>query len=108
MEHPLVEYFRCPEHLAVLGMAEGLSDHAGYFRFGEALGYARHVAGPSSAGNGTRRVRIPVSLPLDSPVLPFDLAEVIGNLRHERYPEAQRAVAQVSTPSVKRAVYYGL
>ena len=29
-------------------------------------------------------------------LLPFDLSEVVDNLRHERYPEAQRAIEHIS------------
>jgi hypothetical protein len=107
MVHPLAGYFRCPEHLAVLGTVEGLSEKPGYFRFGSAIGYARHVGGPSSLPPDAKQARI-ASFEFDSAALPFDLREAVENLRHERYPEAQRAVARVATPSVKRAIYYGL
>jgi len=107
MVHPLVEYFRCPEHLAVLKTAEGLSAHPGYFSLGVALGYARHVGGPS-VEHGAESARHPAILAPDSASLPFDLGEAVSNLRHEKYPEGRRAVAQVSTASVKRAVYYSL
>ena len=107
MVHPLVEYFRCPEHVAVLRTAEGLSPQGSYFRVGEATAYGRATATPELRGD--------VSLPDltaawlkagDHAVLPFDLAEVVANLRHERYPEAQRAIAKVAAPSLTRALYY--
>ena len=39
-------------------------------------------------------------------VLPFDLAEVVDNLRHEQYPEAQRAIEHISTFNLSHAAYY--
>jgi hypothetical protein len=39
-------------------------------------------------------------------MLPFDLGEAVGNLRHERYPEAQRAIRHVSSSSPSHAAYY--
>ncbi len=41
-------------------------------------------------------------------LLPFDLAEVLDNLRYERYPEGRRAVERLSASSVTHAVYYFL
>jgi hypothetical protein len=41
-------------------------------------------------------------------LLPFDLPEVLDNLRFERYPEARAAVDRMSAPTVPRAVYYFL
>ena len=38
--------------------------------------------------------------------LPFDLAEAVGNLRHERYPEAQRAIEHISAFNLSHATYY--
>ena len=46
--HPLVDYFRCPEHLAVLGTADPLPLEAGYFRFGERSVYGRQAVGAPS------------------------------------------------------------
>jgi hypothetical protein len=40
--HPLIEYFRCPEHLAVLGTGGPLPADARYFTFGDAICYGRH------------------------------------------------------------------
>lgn len=108
--HPLVEYFRCPETHAATHTARDLSGAPGYFRLGDAIGYGRQRVGPISDRSDRSLTDVgPAVTPLgDGVALPFDLAEVVGNLRHERYPEAQRAVAQVSTNSITRAVYYAL
>jgi len=106
--HPLVEYFRCPEHLAVLGTAHPLPPDEGYFRFGDTIAYGRQTVGaPSSRPDGSLvDVSRGVSSAEGKVLLPFDLSEVLDNLRFERYPEAQRAIAHVSASGVSRAVYY--
>lgn len=108
MIHPLVEYFRCPERLAVLGTADPLPLEAGYFRFGDAVCYGRQAVGapsPRPDGNLVDASR-GVSSAGGRVLLPFDLSEVVGNLRHERYPEAQEAIAHVSSFSLSHATYY--
>lgn len=110
MIHPLVEYFRCPEHLAVLRTTDTLSPDPGYFRIGAAIGYGRSAVGvPRPAVRHDLADVLPLVDASNGEVrLPFDLAEVVANLRHERYPEALRAVDSVSAPSLKRLVYYSL
>ena len=44
----MVEYFRCPERLAMLGSADSLPTDAGYFRFGDVIAYGRQAVGPLS------------------------------------------------------------
>ena len=77
--HPLVEYFRCPEHLAVLGTGEPLPDGAGYFRFGDAVAYGRQAVGmPASRPDGNLvDVSRGVSSAEGTVLLPFDLSEVL-------------------------------
>ncbi len=108
MIHPLVEYFRCPEHLAVLGTADPLPAEQGYFRFGEAICYGRQSQGtPSPRVNGSLvDVAGSVSSVDGRILLPFDLSDVLDNLRHERYPEAQRAVEHISEFNLSHAAYY--
>jgi len=108
MIHPLVGYFRCPEHLAVLGTADPLPPEAAYFRLGDAICYGRQAVGaPSPRPDGSLvDVSRAVSSADGKVLLPFDLSEAIGNLRHERYPEAQRAVEGSSASSLPHAVYY--
>jgi len=108
MIHPLVEYFRCPEHLAVLGTADPLPADEGYFRFGDAICYGRQAVGaPSSRPDGgLADVSRGVSSADGKVLLPFDLSEVLSNLRYERYPEAQRAIERAFAPSVSHTIYY--
>jgi hypothetical protein len=110
MIHPVVEYFRCPEPMALLGTAEPLPSDAGYFRFRDAICYGRQSVGtPSPIPNGSL---VDVSRGVTSAggklLLPFDLSEVIENLRQERYPEARRAIERMSSRSLAHEVYYFL
>ena len=107
MTHPLVEYFRCPEHLAVLETADPLPADEGYFRFatpfatgGRAWGLRRRPRSGNlvEASSGVESTQAKV-------LLPFDLSEVIENLRQERYPEARRH-CPVSSRSLTREIYY--
>lgn len=107
MTHPLVEYFRCPDHLAVVGPAEGLSGEPAYFRVADALTFGRHLPA-GSPSRGPLDVVDAVSVQGERLVTPFDLAESVANLRYERYPEALTAVAGISQVSVKRLAYYGV
>jgi hypothetical protein len=108
MIHPLVEYFRCPEHLAAVGTANQLSSDKGYFRFRDAICYGRQSVGTSSPIPDDSLVDVSgaVALAGGKSLLPFDLSEVVENLRQERYPEAQRAVDRMSTVSLSHEVYY--
>jgi hypothetical protein len=108
--HPLIDYFRCPEQFATLGAVEPVSADPGYFRFGDAICYGRQSVGePSPREDGSL---VDVSSGVVSAngqvLIPFDLQEVLDNLRFERYPEARAAVDRMSASSVSRAVYYGL
>jgi hypothetical protein len=106
--HPLVDYFRCPEHVAVLGVDESLPPEEGYFRWGDLICYGRQSVGaPSPKPDGSLvDVAAGVSAADGWVRLPFDLAEVVDNLRHERYPEARRATEHVASFSLSHDIYY--
>jgi hypothetical protein len=108
MRHPLAEYFRCPEHLALVRAGGALPGDAGYFRFRNAVAYGRPAGGATSsrAGVGLHDVASAVSVSDGSVVLPFDLSEVVTNLRHEHYPEAHTAIERLSTAGLPHALYY--
>jgi len=105
-----VDYFRCPYHFARFDTTIALSSDEGYFAFGDAVAYGRR--------GGSDPVLFP-DAPLDdaaeaiawssNPVgLPFDLAEVITNLRQERYRQQARGSLHTLTASaaVERAYYF--
>ncbi len=106
--YSFTEYYRCPDALAAFGTADPLHLEAGYFRFGDAVCYGRQAAGaPSQEADGNLvDVSAAVSSSGGRVLLPFSLGEVIGNLRHERYPEALRATEHISSFSLSHALYY--
>ena len=109
MRNAFVDYFRCPVEFAAFDTAEGLSASQGYFRLGEATCYGRPAGEPASkhfsddlrdvsefASRGCGRLR-----------LPFDLAEVVDNLRLERYRlNSDGESTSVTSGSVARYAYY--
>jgi hypothetical protein len=102
------EYFRCPPSLVSLSSSADLSVTQGYFSvngehcFGRAAGLtpSRHVASaPAAHSNGHGSS--------SGGLLPFDLAEVVTNLRHERYRDARQVAAMrlVMKAAAERAYY---
>ena len=105
-----LDYFRCPEDVASFGTPGDVSAEEGYFRFEDAICFGRcagatptrdladplpNVVGDSSAG-----------LPASS--LPFDLSEIVTNLREERYTTPRRQVIErlTSSRAARRAYYF--
>jgi hypothetical protein len=102
----LIDHFRCPE-LPALGVTENLSQSSGFFRFGpnvvcygQSSGVVRSkvngnladaLTGVYSNGNGL--------------LLPFDLSQVLDNLRYEAYVRCSNRFLE--KPWI-RDIYYGL
>jgi len=106
-----VDYYRCPVEFAAIGASDPLSAKEGYFTFRAATCYGRRSGGPPSAHlNGS----VPdVSSAVDSRGeyvrLPFDLAEVVTNLRQERYTRnSNRYAERILAGDVVRSAYYFL
>jgi hypothetical protein len=88
MSNPLVEYLRCPDQFAKLELEGKLSAEIGYFQFApDAVCYGQF-------SGGTPAKQFSQSLPDAFPSakydsgglrLPFDLSQVVNNLRMERY-----------------------
>jgi hypothetical protein len=85
---PLLDYYKCPEDLGEFELTGELSGEQGFFQFGPGtVCYgrcqkerpARHPAG--SLFDASRAVEIHQGVVR----LPFDLSEVVNNLRRERY-----------------------
>lgn len=84
----ILDYYKCPEELCEFELKGELSREQGFFQFGPGmLCYgscyegrpARHAAGPLF--DASRAVEIDHGVVR----LPFDLSEVVNNLRRERY-----------------------
>jgi hypothetical protein len=108
VDSALLDYFRCPADVADVATYEHLSVHEGYFTFGGAICYGRCVgASPSSQITGAlpdvsegaawdgKRLR-----------LPFDLDEVVSNLRQERYRQDPHHVEKITATGTAQSVYY--
>jgi len=86
----LSDYYRCPERYVQLALKGALSETKGYFRFGgETVCYGkycgRHV--PDSPKNGLHDALLDTTVSDGTTVLPFDLAELVKNLRYEQYAQ---------------------
>ena len=96
-----VEYFRCPLDLAPVTVSEGLSADEGFFTFGDTVCYGRSRGGPPSrnlvgAAAASRAEEFDTTLP-------FDLSEIVRNLRQERYTQGSHATSM--TARAVRHVY---
>lgn len=86
--HPLTDHFRCPDDLADISVDEALSVDSGYFNLGpDVICY-----GQCASGTPAESVTDPLHDALHhvrthdaSLQLPFDPAQVLDNLRHERF-----------------------
>src|SRR3989442_10515709 len=84
----LADHFRCPQTYADFEVAGGLSAGRGFFRLGEdAICYGRTSTGQLRvrAKGDLYDVLPDVTIHRGNAVLPFDPAEVVANLRYERY-----------------------
>lgn len=88
MSDPFLGFYHCPEEFGIFTLAAPLLTGPGYFRFGDNL----VCFGQTSSGNCSRSPNNglfdslhSVSFSHAGVRLPFDLAEVIDNLRLERY-----------------------
>jgi hypothetical protein len=90
MGQSFLEYFRCPESYVRFTAKDGLSEQCGFFHVGApAVGYGRYAGrmpAKSPRGPLTDALR-EVDCSSGSVCLPFDLDEVVENLRLERYTE---------------------
>ena len=98
---PFLEHYRCPPVFGDFKVAEALSEDKGYFRFGpQAICY-----GKSSSGFRAPKATAPLHDVLSDVrvdgrklTLPFCPADVITNLRYERYARPQQSNGRVHTP----------
>jgi hypothetical protein len=105
----LVDYFRCPPDLAPIETLPALSSQDGFFKFGEAIAFAR-VSGVTPATYATdllHDVGEAVTSAEGRACLPFDLTEAVTNLRRERYRQNGYNLLQKSTAgaAVERLYY---
>ncbi len=88
MTMPLLDFYRCPETFGGFSLTSQLCTEPGYFRFGHDLVcFGQCAAGYSSrsSNNGLFDAFRSVSFNHSGVRLPFDLSQVVDNLRLERY-----------------------
>jgi hypothetical protein len=110
-ESVLEAYFRLPGGATRVATEGSLSPDAGYFRFGAATLFGRCSGeSPATYARGDLPTLSAAAGAPDSPVrLPFDLAEVAANLRHERYRQkSHRYLERATRTRGIRAAYYAL
>jgi len=91
MENCLSEYFRVPEDLPWRFSHQELTGAAGFFKFGsDTICFGRCESGPTAKVYPSQLYdALPEARAVDQCVcLPFDPADVIDNLRNERYLSA--------------------
>jgi hypothetical protein len=101
----LVNYFRCPEGMGDFVPSGTLSGESGYFKFGpEIICFGQSSSGVSVRVENTGLHDSLQDMSIENSMLrlPFDPAQVIENLRCERYAR------YTPGPSVIRSVYYAI
>ncbi len=107
----LVDYFKCPEDFADIEAPNKPSMEQGFFRFGSGtICYGRcqaqrlaacpieplfDASGAAEIGGGTIR-------------LPFDLTEIVDNLRRERYAVGESSSSMGLLAGLEHRIYYSL
>src|SRR5574340_722959 len=93
----LAEYFRCPEQLISLETCPDPPSESGYFRLGDHLVLYGHL--DNGAVSSTVTSQLTDAAPAigragSTTLLPFDPAEVVENLRGEKYLSAPSRAPQ--------------
>lgn len=112
MNRQFLEYFRCPANYVDFRAAGALLPQAGFFRLGPELTCYGRVTQGKTAGSTAEAlddVAAAVRIEGNSCALPFDLDEVVENLRLERYSGATPPAARTSAKkAIGRKAYYAM
>jgi hypothetical protein len=100
------DYYRCPEEFARFGIARELGQTPGFFRFGKQIICFGRSAGPvAQSSNGDLPDVLPLMQARGGEIeLPFDMDEILDNLRRERYVVPDEASS--SPKKLIRKTYY--
>ena len=104
-----LDYFRCPAHAASIVTPRNLTSEGGYFAFGGAVCYGRLPHGTPVPHPSERLADVASDVQGGGGrlQLPFDLAEVVTNLREERYRHEPDGWFEVLLGgAATRSVYY--
>jgi len=108
MSDSFLEHFKCPEHYVRLGLTGPLSASKGFFRFGpENVCYGR-LYQPHESRNGNLHDAVhDVKFDQGEVQIPFDIDEVVENLRCEMYPSSARNEKSIAQ-AILAAAYYSV
>src|SRR5262245_53445307 len=111
-DRSFLDYFKCPERMAAISSQSDLCATDGFFRFDDAIGFGRCAGRQRPATHADDQLPEMLSDVIDhhgKASLPFDLTEVVTNLREERYRRNGYSFLQKTTASnVAHRVYYTL
>jgi hypothetical protein len=105
------DYYRCPSQFAAFEKNGELSPDEGYFTFRGAICYGRRRGAPLSRSvtPNLPDVSRDVEVAEGRIRLPFNLSEIVTNLREERYHQtSQSVVTTVTAAGASRSIYYFL
>src|SRR5260370_2128251 len=105
MNKQFLEYFRCPPSLVDLCLKGELLPEPGFFRVGSDLTLYGRVSTGQTCRDSTGAlddVSAALRVEQNTCVLPFDLEEVVHNLRRERYDGAMPVVRRSATKPIVR------
>jgi hypothetical protein len=111
LDRALLDYYRCPEGAVRLALAGGLSQDAGFFRFGsDTVCYGQSASGPCAGVpvNGLHDTWAAATMNRGVLHVPFDPSQVVDNLRLERYATDQAGTDGSLPTSWQRSAYYAL
>ena len=106
-----LDYFRCPERFAEFEVKGELSSEPGFFQFGpDAMCYGQYAGKPPSPDlvHNLPDASQDVGYDGSRVLLPFDLNQVVDNLRYERYCGASPAITvdKFAWRSFSTGLYY--
>jgi len=111
MSKQFLDYFRCPATYANFRLKGELQPQPGFFLVGPDLTcYGRVSIGQTQRESSCALDDVSSALRVERQtcVLPFDLDEVVQNLRFERYDDATADVRKSVTKTVGRKTYYAM
>jgi hypothetical protein len=112
MKRLFLEYFHCPAAYVDFRLSEDVAPRSGFFRFGpDLICYGRLSSGLTQreSSGALEDVLSHVHVEKSAAYLPFDLDDVIENLRYERYSAVgHTSVGRSFARSVVRKMYYAV
>jgi hypothetical protein len=109
MDNALLGYFLCPEDFAEVEVYGRLSSDSGYFKFGQDICYGQCSGGLPSKHlvHGLYDASQAVRIEGKRLYLPFDLTQIVENLRSERYlPNSEQSLERITGETLSRSIYY--